>query len=149
MSSAEVYAWGALLPEPIDEECLDPLAAGRSKLVRGVHAGYGQAILAGNDHAKWVGRDSSGYKVMEIGVDSENSLASESAAIGQTHALLLLRKPVARDGVSDTVAKPGSGTEVLAFGSGLQGQVCECTPCLLFLEPYMYVSKWALVSSIV
>lgn len=135
MSSAEVYGWGALLNEPIDEECLDPLVAGRSKLVWGVYAGYGQAILACNDHAKWVGRDRSGYKVTEIGVDSENSLALESAAIGQTHALLLLRKTVGPDDVSDTVAWPGSETEVFAFGSGLQGQVCECTTCLLFLEP--------------
>lgn len=128
MSSAEVYGWGALLPGPFDEECLAPLEAGRSKLVREVYAGYGQAILAGNDHAKWVRRDSIGYKVNEIGVDPENSLALESAALGQTHKLLLSRKTVARDGVSDPVAKPGNETQVLALGSGLQGQVCVSAP---------------------
>lgn len=132
MSSAEVFCWGSLGPVPGEGDNPAPVEAGRSGLVRQVYAGPTYALLGRAKGVKWLpdqvglgnnnGDGSSDH-------DSRNLPGVRCAAFGKNHTLLL------RDiiGEADDDANPNdtggeTKTEVLAWGSGSQGQVSHSTP---------------------
>ncbi|CAN0107121.1 unnamed protein product [Scytosiphon promiscuus] len=120
MCSAEVFCWGSLSPIPGEEHPV-PVEDGRSGLVRHVYAGSSSALLARAIGAKWVPdqRCPSGNG----GDNSWDLPGIECAAFGQKHRLLL-RSVIADCGHDSHVSGGGeTKTEVLAWGSGEQGQL--------------------------
>lgn len=120
MCSAEVFCWGSLGPDSA-EEYPGPVEDGRSGLVRRVYAGSGNALLARANGAAWI-RDKRCPSSNE-GDKSWNFPGIGCAAFGQNHSLLL-RSVIADCGDDSRVDGGGeTKTEVLAWGSGEQGQV--------------------------
>lgn len=127
MSSAEVFCWGSLGPVP-GEENPAPVEAGRSGLVRRVYAGPTCALLARARGVKWLpdegelSRDKNGDNSSDD--DPLNFPGVKCATFGDNHTLLL-RDIVVGAGDEDSPTDTGgeTATEVLAWGSGSQGQV--------------------------
>lgn len=114
-----MFCWGSLNPVP-GEANPTPVEAGRRGLEAArVCAGSGRALLVGAKSATWLsGQDDSGEDPWDVpGI--------ECAAFGQNHTLLLHKVEATTEG--DGVDDVGNETkmEVLAWGSGGQGQVNE------------------------
>ncbi|CAM9777990.1 unnamed protein product [Ectocarpus sp. 8 AP-2014] len=116
--STEVFCWGSLNPVP-GEENPTPVEAGRRGLEAArVCAGSGRALLVGAKSATWLsGQDGSGEDPWDVpGI--------ECAAFGQNHTLLLHKVAATTEGdCANDAGGSETKTEVLAWGSGGQGQL--------------------------
>lgn len=89
--------------------------------MRQVYAGPSNAVLARENGAEWVADQ--GCPGNKGGDRSWNLPGIECAAFGQNHALLL--RSIIADNGNDGNGGGETKTEVLAWGSGEQGQVYE------------------------
>lgn len=125
-----MFSWGILAPVPGEKDTISPLEVGRSCLIRKVYAGFGAAVLVGAKRVEWVPgpqRPANTNIDRQDGIieteknDSRSLPGVEGVALGQNHTLLLRSM-----GEGDGVDPAGGKTQVLAWGSGRQGQVCVC-----------------------